>query len=274
MTKKKLKVSKVKYDPRASQHGISLKQQYGQHFLRDQNIIDSMISNVELTPESSVFEIGCGDGFLTKSILKQDIARLWVFEIDPSWSEYVGETYKDSRMTIFEDNVLDADFSRFKENAPWTLLANLPYQITFPIFFKLIENREYLKEGVVMIQEEVAQKIVKSEGRGYGFSSLYLQHFFEWKLLDKIPPDAFYPPPSVYSRLIYFKPKEHVQEIPNEQDFWKFIKRIFSQPRRNLKNNLKVFHYDASNLSEETLNLRAQQMNMQDLLEIWSQINL
>ena len=70
----------------ASAHGIQLKKGYGQHFLRDQSVVDKMIAQVTLTPETSVFEIGCGDGFLTKSILQTPIRRLWVFEIDPEWA--------------------------------------------------------------------------------------------------------------------------------------------------------------------------------------------
>lgn len=249
--------------------GIQLKKQFGQHFLRSQHIIDSMINNVDLNSDSSVFEIGCGDGFLTRSILKTDIKRLWIFEIDPEWASFVAYNYPDERMQIFQENILDVDFTRFKENKPWTLLANLPYQITFAILTKLKDNRELLKEGIIMIQEEVAQKIVKTSGRGYGFQSLYFQHYFTWRLLDKIKPSAFFPPPKVDSRLIYFKPKEKLQEIPDEQGFWQFIKHAFSQPRRTIKNSLQSYHYNLEAIDEATLALRAQQMSMQDLLNLW-----
>lgn len=256
-----------------SAHGIALKKKFGQHFLRAQVYVDHMLEAVELTDESSIFEIGCGDGFLTSSIQKKPHARLWVFEIDPSWAQYVEYTFPDPRMTMFQDNILDVDFSRFEPYKPWTLLSNLPYQITFPIIHMLKEQRHLLKEGVIMVQEEVAQKIVKKHGRGYGFPSLYFQHYFEWRILDKVPPSAFYPPPKVESRLLYFKPKAVLQEIPNEEGFWQFIKRCFSQPRRTLKNNLQGFHYDLSAVPPEVLALRAQQMSMEDLLEVWRSLN-
>ena len=120
-----------------------------------------------------------------------------------------------------------------------------------------------------MIQEEVAQKIVKTEGRGYGFPALFLQHVFDFKLLKKIAPSAFFPPPKVTSRLLYFKPKAVVDEIPQEQEFWKFIKYCFHQPRRTLKNNLEQYHYDLTKVPEVTLQLRAQQMSKADLLKVW-----
>lgn len=255
-----------------SAHGIALKKKFGQHFLRVQSYVDHMIEAVALTPESSVFEIGCGDGFLTRSILRQPLKRLWVFEIDHSWAEYVSNLYSDPRMTMFEDNILDIDFSRLEPDKPWTLLSNLPYQITFPILHMLKNNRHVLKEGVIMVQEEVAQKIVKQHGRGYGFPSLYFQHFFILKLLDKVPASAFYPPPKIESRLVYFQPRAEVTEISQETEFWIFIKRCFSQPRRTLRNNLQSFHYDLSLIPDDTLALRAQQMNMQDLLQVWSRL--
>lgn len=250
--------------------GIKLKKQFGQHFLQDQSVVDCMINAVK--PNDNIFEIGCGNGFLTKSILKMDFTNYWIFEIDPEWAEYVKKNYSDNRMTIFCQNFLDTDMSVFKEYGKWTLLANLPYQVTFPIFYKLLKNRDLIQEGVVMIQEEVAQKIVKTSGRGYGFNSLYLNHFFDWKLLVKIPPTSFYPAPKVVSRLIYFKPKQNIDIIIKEEEFWQFIKQIFSQPRRTIKNNLLSYHYDLSKLSQDTLNLRAQQLSKKDLLDIWNSI--
>lgn len=254
------------------QHGIPLKKQHGQHFLRDQSVVDHMLSAVTLSDNSSVFEIGCGDGFLTRSILKQPLARLWVFEIDPQWAQYVSITYPDPRMVIYQDNILTIDFTIFETHKPWVLLSNLPYQVTFPILTKLLQNRHVLKEGVIMVQEEVAQKIMKTSGRGYGFPALYFNHFFEWKLLQKVPPTAFYPPPKVDSRLLYFKPRQLLDVIPDETEYWKFIKRCFQQPRRTIRNNLQNYDYDLSAVSEETLNLRGQQMSKQDLLNLWELI--
>lgn len=254
-------------------HAIPLKKQFGQHFLQDQSVIDTMIAKVHLTQSSSIFEIGCGAGVLTKSILSEPISRLWVFEIDPDWADYVAKQYPDSRMKMHLANILDADFSPFVPFAPWTLLANLPYQVTFPILHMLVANRSLLKEGVVMVQEEVAQKIVKTGGRGYGYQSVYLQHFFDWQLLTKIPPTAFYPAPKVDSRLLYFKPKPQLDVIIDEPEFWQFIKRVFLQPRRTLKNNLQMFHYKLEKVPESTLSLRAQQMNKHQLIELWQLLN-
>ena len=257
---------------RPTSQGIAIKKQFGQHFLRDQAIIDRIVSSVTLTPQTSVFEIGCGDGVLTRAILQEKIARLWVFEIDPDWVAHARKTFKDDRLTVFEEDILDVNFDRFKENAPWTLLANLPYQITFPLLHMLQRNRALLAEGVIMVQEEVAQKVVKTSGRGYGFPSLFFQHFFEWRLLDKIAPTAFYPPPKVFSRLMYFKPRKDVQPIPDEENFWKFIKTCFKQPRRTLRNNLAQTHFEHAKIADDILALRSQQLDIQGFLKIWQSL--
>lgn len=250
---------------------IRIKKEFGQHFLRDSNVIDSIISAVKIDDKTSIFEIGCGDGVLTSGILTTKAKRLWVFEIDSEWAEYVKKNFgKDKRLTVYTENFLDLDFSRLEENAPWTLLANLPYQVTFPILHHLQQNAHLLTEGVIMVQEEVAQKIVKKSGRGYGYPSLFFQYFFEWKLLNKVAPTSFCPPPKVQSRLMYFKPKSNVAEIPDAQNFWKFIKLCFKSPRRTLLNNLKQTHYDYSKISEETLKLRSQQMGIDDFLALWN----
>ena len=249
-------------------HGIELKKQYGQHFLREQHVVDEMLAHVQLTPETNVFEIGCGDGFLTKSILQTSVDRLWIFEIDKSWADYVNETYPDIRMTIFTENILDVDFERFEQFKPWTLLSNLPYQITFPLLKLMVKNRAILGEGVVMVQEEVAQKIVAKVGDA-SWQSLYFGYYFMWKLLIKIPPGAFYPPPAVNSRLLYFKPKDSLEPIPDEEHFWKFVKACFLQRRRTLKNNLAAIQFPLDLFPEEYGKARAQELGLDDFLKLW-----
>lgn len=257
----------------AHSEGIRLKKKFGQHFLRDSRITDHMIEQVRITSDSSVFEIGCGDGFLTKAIMQTPIARLWVFEIDPEWAQHVRQLISDPRLCVFEQNFLDAKPDPFTAHSPWIILANLPYQVTFPILHWFLQNRELIAEGVVMVQEEVAHKITARSGRGYGYISLYFQWFFEWKKLDKIPPTAFVPPPKVFSRLLYFKPKKDLPEIADEAGFWRFIQDCFRQPRRTLRNNLMhLSQYQNKQISETMLNLRAQQLTIDELREFWDSV--
>ncbi len=256
----------------ALSHGLPLQKKYGQHFLRNQQVVDHIVDAVTLDDSSSVFEIGCGDGFLTRAIIQNPLARLAIYEIDERWVMHIRKTIPDPRITVNHVNFLDQDLSVFEQNAPWTLLANLPYQVTFPILYKLYAMRHLLKEGVIMVQEEVAQKIVKSRGRDYGFVSLFFQHYFDWRLLDKVAPTSFLPPPKVFSRLMYFKPKINIAPIPEEERFWAFVKLCFKQPRRTLRNNLRSTLYESIAIPDALLDLRAQQMTMQDLLALWNSI--
>lgn len=267
-------------------HGVPLKKQFGQHFLRDESVVAAMLARVPLDANTSVFEIGCGDGFLTKALVAAHPARLWVFEIDPEWAALVREKYADERTSVFVEDILSVDWQRFAEHQPWVLLANLPYQISFPLLQRLAQHASFLREGVIMVQEEVAQRLVATRGRSYGFQSLFFQHVFHLELLDKVPPTAFFPPPKVNSRLVYFKPLAIRDEIPMkvgssahpelvegherpcEEQFWLFIRRCFSQPRRTIKNNLAPF-YNLDAVPVETLGLRAQQMDKGQFLSLW-----
>src|SRR3990170_5120573 len=132
------------------------KKALGQHFLRKQSTVDNMINRVSITSETSVLEIGCGDGFLTQSIVQQTPCKqLLIYEIDPEWAAYVEKLIKDPRLTISVKNILEVHFEdEIRPHMPLVILANLPYQITFPIFFLFQKHRNLFQEGVVMIQEE------------------------------------------------------------------------------------------------------------------------
>ncbi|MBP9765187.1 ribosomal RNA small subunit methyltransferase A [Candidatus Babeliales bacterium] len=252
-------------------HGIELKKKHGQNFLKELVYIEHMIRAVKLNDQTSVMEIGCGEGVLTRQILQGPCRQLKVFEIDYEWAEYVYDLLgSDTRLHMIHENVLDAQWDMLHDQGPWVLLANLPYHITFPILYKVYQHKEMFREGVVMVQEEVAQKLVKTTGRDYGYTSLFFQHYFDMKLLDKVPPEAFFPSPKVFSRLLYIAPKQNVEPLVQEQEFWKFIKLCFHQPRRTLRNNLAQTHYELTRISEETMQKRAQQLTIADLKNIWT----
>jgi 16S rRNA (adenine1518-N6/adenine1519-N6)-dimethyltransferase len=249
------------------------KKALGQHFLRKQSVVDHMIERVKITPETSILEIGCGDGFLTRSILEQTpCKKLLVYEIDSEWAEFVKSHISDKRLDLKLKNVLDVDLGALEGEKPWVMLANLPYQVTFPILFLIQRYKNLFEEGVVMVQEEVAQKLVAKRGKPYSATTIFLQYHFELELMERVEPEAFSPPPKVFSRLIYFKPKQVCDspEVPGDkEEFWKFVKLCFKFPRQILSNNLRSTHYDYEKIAPETLKLRAQQMTLQDFIELW-----
>ena len=136
------------------------KKALGQHFLRKQSVVDNMVARVNIDPETYVMEIGCGDGFLTQTILQSSCKKLVCYEIDPEWADFVDNKIKDPRLDLRKANFLEEPLELPENKKPWVLLSNLPYQVTFPILFILQKKKELFSEGVVMMQEEVAQKFI------------------------------------------------------------------------------------------------------------------
>lgn len=250
------------------------KKMFGQNFLRKHSVVDHMIDKVSIEADkTTVMEIGCGDGFLTSAILQQTkCKKLICFEIDHDWAQFVTNKISDTRLELLLQNILELDFKTLEPYAPLVLLANLPYQITFPIIFLIQKNKHLFQEGVIMIQEEVAQKILASRGKGYSATSLFLQYHFSLEMMEKVEPGAFVPAPKIYSRLLYFKPNHVLRPIQEEEAFWKFLKLCFRSPRQTLRNNLRTTHYDLKNFSDELLHMRAQQLSFDQFLELWNKL--
>lgn len=252
--------------------GIPLQKRHGQNFLRNKHVLMEIILAARLTTTSSVFEIGCGDGVLTRELLHQNVARCWVFEIDPMWADRVESELANKHLTMHCTDFLQVDLDILKEHAPWIVVANLPYHLTFHILKRIHAYRHYIERGVIMIQEEVAQKIVKTRGRGYGYVSLFFQYYFDWKLLIKVTPDSFYPAPKVFSRVLEFTTKRNVTPIKDEARFWKFIKYCFAQPRRTLRNNLIQTAVPLELIPVELFEKRAQELSIEDFLGLWETV--
>lgn len=251
------------------------KKSLGQHFLRNKAVVHNMLAQTRSACENStILEIGCGDGFLTEQILAQTgCKRLVCLEVDPEWARVVTTKIKDPRLLVLNVNALDYDWNSFYDGTPMVLLANLPYNVSIPLLKKLRLNSPLFQQGVFMVQEEVAQKLTAQTGRSFGSLSLFMQHVFEMNLLQKIDPSSFSPPPKVTSRLVHFKPQATSVAIEQEEGFWKFIKACFASPRRMLKNNLAGYNFDAKIVEQQIGGLRAQQLNFEQLLSFWHNAN-
>lgn len=266
-TKKNFKIKDV------VDSGIPVKKKaLGQNFLRKHSVVDNMINEVKITPETTVIEIGCGDGFLTQAILTQSkCKKLVCFEIDKEWASYVKARITDSRLDLRLENILDASFDTVESTAPLIMLANIPYQITFPILYMIQRSKERFADIILMVQEEVGQKLAASRGRSFSAVTMFFQHHFTIQLLEKIEPGAFVPPPKVFSRLVKLTPRQS-PFIPNEDLFWEMVKLCFRSPRQTLKNNLRTTHYDLTRLSEELLGKRSQQLTFEDFFAMWCKL--
>ncbi len=245
------------------------KKHLGQHFLISQDPINTMLSALTITPETTIVEIGCGNGILTKALLATSCKAVHVVEIDLDWATYIHNTIHDPRLTIHHEDALAFDFRSLKDDGPLLLMANLPYVITFPLFEKLATDHTVFDDGMVMIQEEAAERITHTSGRRCGAVSLFLQYYFAFSNYSKVPPSSFSPPPKVMSRLVRFTPHTELMPLINATEFWLFVRACFKNPRQMVGNNLKRTNYQWQQLPEATLQLRAQQLTVKELHDLW-----
>lgn len=250
---------------------IKKKKALGQNFLRKYSVVEEMCQAVDAVGKS-VLEIGCGDGFLTRAILEITKCKsLTCIELDEEWASLVADEIKDDRFEMINKDILEFNWEFLEPGAPLVLLANLPYNITFPILKKLVQYRSFFSEGVFMVQEEVAQKLT-AKTKGVVGISLFFQAYLDLKLLTKVGPEAFDPAPKVNSRTVHFKVRQDLLKIEKEEEFWGFVRAVFHHPRQTVKNNLKKLCYPIDwieTLDLEILAKRPQHLKLDDFLKIW-----
>jgi len=209
----------------------------GQHFLHDKNIIRKIVDAVRATPEDVVVEIGPGTGALTEELVRR-FSRLTVIEVDERAVKLLRERFPD--LDIRHQDILEVNWRALaaEKGGALYVVGNLPYYITSPILFRLFEARQVLKEAVLMMQLEVAQRLVALPGtKQYGILSVITQLVAEPELLFKVSPNVFYPKPDVWSAVVRLRFK-NVLEVPLDK-LKKVVRTAFNQRRKTLRNSLK-----------------------------------
>lgn len=214
------------------------KKSLGQHFLRDRSISQKIADSVPVNNGGRIVEIGGGSGALTEYLLKQrGDAELHVIEIDQVAVSKLRNKFEN--ITIHHTDVLKADWKKLTADAKKVdVVGNLPYYLTTPILFKLLSHRRAVNSAVLMMQKEVAERIVSASGnKSYGILSVQLQLMANAELLFDVPPSAFIPPPKVQSSVIRFKFKP-TELACEEKHLKKVVKTAFNQRRKKLSNAL------------------------------------
>ncbi|MBX7151546.1 16S rRNA (adenine(1518)-N(6)/adenine(1519)-N(6))-dimethyltransferase RsmA [bacterium] len=237
------------------------KKRLSQNFLIDKNIVKKIVTSSGIHAGDTVVEIGCGQGALTEMLIEK-ASRLYGIEYDtqliPTLNEKFGskETFR-----LIQDNVLEFDWDRI--DAPnFKVIGNLPYHITSPIIFKIIDKRDHIETFTMMIQKEVAQRIVAApSSKVYGILSVFCQFHADCKKLFDVPPTAFFPRPKVYSSIVQMKFRPFVVEVSNYEIFRTVVRQSFNQRRKMMRNSLaeliqnKAIHFDFER-RPETLSVR------------------
>ncbi len=221
------------------------KKRFGQHFLHDRLVIDKIISAAQLDLQGQVVEIGPGLGVLTDELLPRS-AHVHVMEIDRDLIEQL-EARNDSRLTIHSGDVLKLPWRNMFTQPPYRLVANLPYNISSQIVFRLIEHRDLFQRMVLMFQREVGERLVATPGgKDYGILSVLCQLWYDIKKVTLVKPGAFTPPPKVDSIVLNFQPLANPRVDPvDEVLFRKIVKGAFTQRRKTLRNSLIASGFSA-----------------------------
>lgn len=215
------------------------KKRFGQHFLHERKFIDDILAAAAIRSDEHVLEVGPGLGALTEHLL-QAANRVEVIELDRDLIARL-QDHPDSHLILHEGDALAFDWPSILTRPPYVFVANLPYNISSQILFKLLDNRQLFSRAVLMFQKEVGDRICAGpSSRDYGILSVLCQLYFDVKKIVDIPPGAFKPPPRVDSAVLSFKRLVQPRfAVEDERFFRRVVKAAFSQRRKTLRNTLK-----------------------------------
>jgi len=217
------------------------RKRFGQNFLTDLKLREFIVNSAFIVKSDTVLEIGPGRGELTGIIAVR--APVIAVEIDRDLVKLLRSRFETNKnVEIIEGDILSFDFKALPVKKI-KVIGNVPYYITTPIIFKLLENKEKVEIAVLTIQKEVAERLGASPGsKDYGVLTIMVGMYAEVEILKIIPAAAFYPAPQVDSAVISVKPREFMRaSVKNPASFEKLVKTAFQQRRKNIRNALVRF---------------------------------
>lgn len=248
------------------------RKRFGQHFLHDKQIIQRIVDVIDPLPEQHLVEIGPGQGAITLPILKV-VGQLDVIELD--WDLIPALKIRclgKGALIVHQADALEFDFkSLLQDTESLRIIGNLPYNISTPLIFHLLEFSEHITDMHFMLQKEVVDRMAAVAGDDdYGRLGIMVQYHCKVTSLFHVPPSAFYPPPQVDSSVVRLVP---YHEIPhpakNYQHFSNLVKLAFSHRRKTLRNCLKSIMTDADwNKTTIDPQLRPEQLSVADYVQL------
>ena len=251
-----------------NKYNFSFSKSLGQNFLTDQNILDKIVSGSGIDKSTNVLEIGPGAGTLTRELCL-NAKKVTAVEIDKALIPILNDVMSDfDNFNLINSDILELNIKEFINNEfggeSFVVVANLPYYITTPIIMNFLESGLPAKSMTLMIQKEVAARILAKPGtKDYGALSVAVQFYADPAVICTASPHCFTPQPKVTSTVInlriYEKPK---YEVNNKEQFFQIVKSIFSQRRKTLVNSLSGSPY--MNLSKEKIIEALEKMKLND----------
>jgi 16S rRNA (adenine1518-N6/adenine1519-N6)-dimethyltransferase len=247
-----------------------MKKKFGQHFLFDRNILNKIVNSSGVTGEDTVVEIGPGLGTLT-NIIAERAKEVIAIEFDRKLISRLKENVASaSNVTIIRDDALKFDYHSIQNR--FRVVANIPYYITTPLLFRLLEYRENIISMTLLLQKEVAKRIVASAGgKDYGVLSITSRIFTRPELKFMVTRKVFSPPPDVDSAVVHFE----VSPVPffkikDVTLFTDIVRTAFSQRRKTIVNSLKKFEGigDALEMAGIDPKLRPEKVSIEDFARL------
>jgi len=230
---------KTPSDAASPAHKIRAKKKWGQNFLTDPNIVNKILDCASVQPGEQILEIGPGKGFMTQRLLARG-AQVTAIEIDPDLVQFMRSELPgyEGKLTLIQEDALRYNYPNLK--APYKVVANLPYNISTPLLFRLLEEKTRIRQMVLMLQKEVAERISARPGtKSYGALSVILQFFADVQIAFKVSPHCFQPKPKVSSAVISVTPLQKPRiPVQDEALFLKVVKGAFLYRRKQLVNAL------------------------------------
>ncbi len=236
------------------------KKHLGQHFLTDGGTARKIVALLQAAPDELVMEIGPGKGVLTQHLVQLTNA-VEAVEFDAESVAYLAAQLPAPTLRVVQADVLQHTWPA----QPLALIGNLPYNISSPIFFKLLDHHAHIRRAVVMVQREVAQRIAAGPGsKTYGILSVLIGYYYNVKYEFTVPPGAFFPPPKVHSAVISLTRNAHIAPI-HYAAFARVVKAAFNQRRKTLRNALSAIQFVPP---EALAGLRAEQLSIETFAEL------
>jgi len=224
---------------------IWLKKSFSQHLLKDVSFAKRIVDSMNIGEYDSILEIGPGGGALTEWLIKSPVERIMAVELDKRFYPFLTARFgQDDRFHLIENDFLKMDLHvLISTGKKLRIVGNLPYAITTPILFRILDNRSLIDDLIVTVQKEVAERIVSCPGtKVYGIPSVFFQLYSNSEILFNIPRNAFFPVPKVDSAVLKISFREEpLFPVHDTLLFQQVVKTVFQQRRKMLKNTLKRF---------------------------------
>ena len=219
------------------------KKRFGQHFLTDRHYLGRIVAAIDPKPGEAMVEIGPGSGLMTEELAAR-VDGLHVIEIDRDLAAGLRDRFPPERLIVHEADVLDFDFDSLPR--PLRVVGNLPYNVSSPILFRMVDIADGLTDCVFMLQKEVVERMVAEPGTAdYGRLSVMLQYRFAMAMAFKVPPGAFTPPPKVDSAVVRMVPlAADRRRARDEARFAQVVTAAFGQRRKTLRNATRTLLAD------------------------------